>query len=100
MKQESIAEAVTRFATQVRKYSALMARDTKQLPTYVEMVAYETNIRALCNELDALAQRSESGDIQFSDFDDIRSKLYAINAVAPLGSFNAVCSAFISDGRT
>jgi hypothetical protein len=56
-------------------------------------------VESLCDELDALAKRSESPDVRFADFDRIRSKLYAINAVAPLGDLYAVQDAFIAADR-
>ena len=99
MPNESIAQAIIRFARHVRDYRHLVISDHLRPLSDDDVAQHAATVDALCDELDALAHRSELTGVSFADFEVIRQKLYSINAVAPLGHLNAVQDAFIAWGR-
>jgi hypothetical protein len=95
-KQPSIAEAITRVSRHIRRFSDIMVQDTLRELTRAEIGAHKAKVESLCDELDALARRSESEDVRLQDFEAVRNRLYSVNAIAPLGHLNAVQYAFIN----
>ena len=96
---ESIAQAITRFARHVRDYKHLVVSDHLRPLSHDDVAQHAAAVDALCDELDALAHRSELTAVSFADFEAVRLKLYSLNAVAPLGHLNAVQDAFVAWGR-
>jgi hypothetical protein len=96
---EPIAEAINSFAKHVREYKHVLVSDVGKQLTDREIEAHAELVESLCDELDVLADRSRAEDVTLAEFEAIRERLYAVNAVAPIGHLHAVQTAFINSGR-
>jgi hypothetical protein len=90
----TLSEAIRQFAAHIRRFADVMVVNIADInaPTPEQLAAHITQVESLCDELDAMAERSPT----FAEFTAIRQQLYAINAVAPLGHLGDVQDAFLA----
>jgi hypothetical protein len=93
---DPIARAIATLTQQVRKYAHITAWNFDHWPSDGEIAIRKSAIEAVCDEMDALAQRPDS---TFHDFESLRHKLALHGAYPLLSHVSAVADAFLAAGR-
>lgn len=95
MVNDRIRESVGAYTAHVRKYADITGWDIGHQPTSAEKAERRAAIEAICDEMDALAQKPDS---RFSDFAALR-RMYDFFPPTPPDLLRAVTEAFLSVGR-
>jgi hypothetical protein len=96
MSDDTIQAALKALTKYVRNFSDITGWDLNRLPTIDEIAARKSAIEAVCNEIDALSQRS---DARFQDFELLQQRLATHFAFPMLNDVEAVARAFLEAGR-
>ena len=95
MVNDRIRESVGAYTAHIRKYADIAGWDIGHQPTPAEKAERRSAIEAICDEMDALAQKQNS---RFSDFEALRC-MYDFLPAAPPELLLGVAEAFLSAGR-
>ena len=97
-----ILAAIARLTNYVRKHAHLTSWETipgQYRPTTNESSARISAINRICDEMEALAQRSGSDDVRFPDFHVLKDKLAEHHCFLSTEHMKAVSEAFWAVGR-
>jgi hypothetical protein len=96
---EVIAIAIRKSVQYVREHAGMGVWDTARLPTSEETAERKAKVEAICDEMDALADRAVREDVRFPEYEELRSKLADLSAYPLHDDISAVSMAFFVGGR-